>query len=436
MKEKAIKLVHLPRLREVRSISAARKVGTYEEICAWLRLIRKNPPEILEGLEKLFDEDGELEKFFEDIDERDPTGKLVHPMKQGIWENLRDFLVQRTTKLYSNELAKLDEIVDQLYKNSPVVKTLSEEAFCFIGPTKHFFYTLPSEYGRPLHLIAIPHGSIRNVWNWLVIPHEVGHDIFIDIPQFSSEIEHIVTKTLEPFTLNLGLVRVPRWDPNSGQVTWEIVTGSQLLREIWIEWVFELFPDLFATLLCGPAFVMQLQEILRFDPICSWTMYPTEGYYGAPDPHPVGHIRSLMLTGVLRGLGFAQYADALDERLVRTARIPAAVVWFYKASESEQPVMLFEVTFDELLKSGLFVTQTLLNTPFDSLEQKKLVDLWNFSQKDQRIVEAMADKILEKKNTRAGEEKDVRYLLAATRIAYERDPTRAQDIYKYWGLEP
>jgi hypothetical protein len=428
--------VHLPRLRELRSISAARKVGTYEEILAWLSLIKSNPPKCLEGLLHLFEKEGELGKFFRDIDERDASGSFVHPMKQGIWENLRDFLIQRTTNLYSDELGKMDAIVAELYQDSPVADKLSEVAFCFIGPTKHFFYTLPSEYGRPVHLIAVPHGSIRNVWNWLVIPHEIGHDIFIDVPQLANEIEHIVTRTLEPYTLNIELVKVPRWDPAAGQVTWELITGAQLLREIWVEWSFELFPDLFSTLLCGPAYVMQLQEILRFEPLCSWTMYPSEGYLGAPDPHPVGHIRSIILTNVLRGLGFNPYADALEERLERTARLPAAIVWFYRASESEQPVLLYEVATDDLLKSGLLVAHTLLSTPLASLDQKRLIDLWRFSQEDQRMIEAEAQKILNGQGRSAGEGVKARHLLAATRIAYEREPTKAQEIYKYWGFEP
>lgn len=241
----------------------------------------------------------------------------------------------------------MDAIVTELYMKSPVASKLSDLAFCFIGPSKHFFYTLPSEYGRPIHLISVPHRSIRNLWNWLVIPHEIGHDIFIDVPNLSNEIEHIVTKALEPFTLSTGLARVPRWNSSGRQVMWKIITGTQLLREIWTEWSFELFPDIFATLLCGPAYVMQLQEVLQLAPICSWTMYPTEGHLGAPGPHPVGHIRSLMLTSILRKLNFDHYADALDERLSRTTRAPSAVSWFFRSSETAQPIMLFEAAFDE-----------------------------------------------------------------------------------------
>ena len=75
--------VYLPRLREVRSISEARKVGTHEEILAQLDLIKQNPPQCLEDLVYLFEKEGELDIFFGDIDERNSTGKLLHPMKQG-----------------------------------------------------------------------------------------------------------------------------------------------------------------------------------------------------------------------------------------------------------------------------------------------------------------------------------------------------------------
>jgi len=420
---------YLPRLREIRSVSEAHRVGTYDEIKAWLDHIKEHPLDCFENRIDISELNRELAEFFEDIDARGADGKLLYPIKQRIWKDLREFLIQRWTSVHKNELRVLDVIIENLCKDANVAPMLSESIFCLFGDADRSFYTLPSEYSRPIHLIAVPHSSIQNIWNWLVLPHELGHDMFIDIRQLANELEHLVVKALEPYALSVGWVNVPRWEPAINQVRWELIDGTQLIRELWTEWVFELFPDLLATLMCGPAYLMQLQEILRFDAFSWWTMDPTQRYFGGPDPHPVGHVRSLLVSSAIRRLGYEHHADALDERLLRTARIPATISWLFRTSEVEQPVLLFEVQWIELLKSGLLISKIILDTPLESLGQKKLLDFIQFSHADQEISETEARNILstQQKNdprTRA------RHLLAAARIAFESEPQKADTIHK------
>jgi len=133
---------------------------------------------------------------------------------------------------------------------------------------------------NPFPLVQLPYHRLVNPWTLGAVLHEVSHNLQSD----------------------LGLNKaVP------------VALGRRLLEEdcppavvqVWVRWNREIFADLSAVLLGGPAVVGSLLDVVGRAP-------RTVVSYNPRGPHPTPWFRVFLSTELLRRLGFAQEADRYD----------------------------------------------------------------------------------------------------------------------------
>ncbi len=133
---------------------------------------------------------------------------------------------------------------------------------------------------NPFPLVQLPYHRLVNPWTLGAVLHEVSHNLQSD----------------------LGLNRaVP------------VALGRRLLEEdcppavvqVWVRWNREIFADLCAVLLGGPAVVGSLLDVVGRAP-------RTVVAYNPRGPHPTPWFRVFLSTELLRRLGFAQEAERYE----------------------------------------------------------------------------------------------------------------------------
>jgi hypothetical protein len=136
----------------------------------------------------------------------------------------------------------------------------------------------------PIPVVEVPYDQMANVWELLSISHEVGHEIDADL------------KLLPAVKTNLS----------------KAFEGSAIppdRRRRWLGWASEIFPDLLALQLSGPAFAYMLRNvlILPFDAVTNVVL---------GDVHPNHYLRIILCTAYIRGMGAgsgdATFQTALD----------------------------------------------------------------------------------------------------------------------------
>jgi hypothetical protein len=136
----------------------------------------------------------------------------------------------------------------------------------------------------PIPVIELPWDHLGSAWEYLSLHHEVGHDIEADL-----KLRSVLASTLQQ---KLAAANVPK-----------------ARTDAWLAWQGEVFADLCAIRLAGPAFVDALTQLLLLPPA-------TVKRYDPADPHPTPYLRILMNTAYVRTLGaspqMADHADTLD----------------------------------------------------------------------------------------------------------------------------
>ncbi|MER9762995.1 hypothetical protein [Mesorhizobium sp. M0138] len=143
----------------------------------------------------------------------------------------------------------------------------------------------------PIPVVEVPYDQTANVWEFLSICHEVGHEIDADL------------KLLAAIKTNLSKA-------------FEGTALPQPRQRRWLGWASEIFPDLLALHFSGPAFAYMLRNILILPPNQVMQIIPG-------DAHPNHYIRVMLCTQYIRTMGAAspdatfrsaleQHADALE----------------------------------------------------------------------------------------------------------------------------
>lgn len=126
----------------------------------------------------------------------------------------------------------------------------------------------------PIPVIELPWDHLSSAWEWLSLHHEVGHDIEADLglrPALREKLQQA-----------LAAAQVP---------------ASRIAT--WLKWQGEVFADLCALRLGGPAFADALVHLLLLPPGDVKTFDPA-------DPHPTPYPRILLNAAYVRTLGPAQ----------------------------------------------------------------------------------------------------------------------------------
>jgi hypothetical protein len=256
----------------------------------------------------------------------------------------------------------------------------------------------PSTFGRgiplrrlgqqlnPFPLIQLPYHRLVNPWTLGAVLHEVSHNVQSDL-----ELSRRV-----PRSIALRLLRAGH---------------GRSVAMVWARWNREMFADLSALLLGGPAIVGSLMDVVGRAP-------ETTLSYSSSGPHPTPYLRAFISIELLRRMGFpdhaAQYRKLWNSIYPNAAagNIPSAIL----------------KTFSE---ANALVVDTVCFQPYAELGNKSLAQVMRFAQKEQQMVEEAARRLA------AGNDPGIvpeRFLIGAARFALDNRLARpgviTQNFYK------
>jgi hypothetical protein len=301
-----------------------------------------------------------------------------------IWDFYFELFGQRQSQPYANWLLSCDRIALDSYqvcymgvgaaKSVPAPPPFSYMRTGFSPAT--FRRGIPlTKLGKqinPFPLIQLPYHRLVNPWTLGAVLHEVSHNLQSD----------------------LGLARaVPR------------AIALRLLRHglpqeaaaVWARWNRELYADLSALLLGGPAILGSLLDIVGRSPETSLAFNPA-------GVHPTPYLRGLLSMELLRRMGFGGEAAEFRRLWHRMYPRPRA---------GTIPSYLLD-TFSD---AGPLVVDTVCYRPFPELGGKKLSEVVPFGAKEQAITEEAAQRLA------TGDDPGIipaRFLIGAARVALDR----------------
>ncbi|MFX0091736.1 MAG: hypothetical protein ACFFBD_08225 [Candidatus Hodarchaeota archaeon] len=298
------------------------------------------------------------------------------------WMELRGALEQRILKSHTDWLYRSDDAARDCYgdflRAADQYNLAPMARFEPITYLEKSYYTVPA-IARffPVPIIAMPLAGIVNIWNWLALTHETGHDVYFNFMGVQEEAEKLVTESVK--------------DTESA------------IANIWIGWTSEIFADMFGNLLSGPAFFRSLQELLMTLPqnVSTATDYV----------HPICSIRNVINATILRNMGFVEEADNIEKR------------WndIYGKYQEECIYGTQIIDFKKLANPTEKVVKTLLEQTFKSLSDKSLKSFVCYNNTDHDQVLELKDKFMKGEVDRSAPS---RLILAAARLGYEADSDR------------
>jgi hypothetical protein len=318
-----------------------------------------------------------------------------HRWVQGIekiWDFYFELFGQRQSMPYANWLLSCDRIALDCYQAAFTglggPKSIpAPPPFCFMrtgfAPATMRRGIRLRRLGKqfnPFSLIQLPYHRLVNPWTLGAVMHEVSHNLQSD----------------------LGLSRViPR---SVAQRLLKADLGRQV-ASVWARWNREMFADMSALLLGGPAVVGSLMDVVGRAPDAVFAFNPR-------GVHPTPVLRPLISVEMLRRMGFTEEAEqyrAAWMRLypnLRAGNIPAAIL-------------------DTFPKACALAVDAMCYRPFKTLGDKSYAQVVRFGKKDVQIIEEAARRVS------AGVDPGIipaRYLIGATRVALDRRMARPGTI--------
>ena len=351
-----------------------------------------------------------------------------------MWERYRAAVVQRFAGVTPVELRAADHVVKDIFlrflKGIPnEMIAYSEDAVPLVyggrgGPGNYF--THPPGWNRPFAIINLPHAAFDNVWQWLALPHETGHDTYVTVEGLADEVMTSLEVAMRT-AVNDGTLTIPDVDIDlspSGVNHRIQYSGEDFLATVWRSWANEAQADIVGLLACGGAAAVALQQIIGFHADDSWELSSTSnGYADSPEVHPTSFVRNALNVSALRILGHRDLADEIEARFHALRPKAEFIRWFLWGAK------IAAVDVDQMVRSAEIAAKVLVGNAFSSLGNKSYRDLGDFTPEDQLIVDSMIGQLVEGDPTFA-QVKDAtpRHALAATIFAFERDRSKAATI--------
>jgi hypothetical protein len=393
------------------------QIAELDDVSRWIELALDHIPAFKKHSKSLL----KIEEYF---DETGLEGDDLH-----LWRAYRSLFAQRFSGIYDDILEVTDVIAADLFKyfiRNQQLKTaksrFSKEAipFTFLGRSEDYYFTYTHDLERPIAVISIPQGRVSSAWNWLAIPHEIGHNIFAHFIDYESELWDKIKVNLKGHKFSVNRINLPK-----------TTSARQLMGTIWRYWLDELIADVFGVLFTGPSFAMSRQEDAIQAAIqigdAHLNVWDIEGM--SMSKHPSCLIRPLLANRILKELGFERECDDLNKRwfkIIERYEPNDEILWVdYKHGER---IDLFTIQSSEILKSFDLILPVILNSKMKCFEGAKLLDIVQFDQIDYTIVRIVADDLI---NGVAEFERFIkpRHILAASRIAFEENPDEADRIH-------
>ncbi len=404
---------HLGDISELKQIGQEREgAAEIADVRRWVRIAKQT--KTLAGHNERWDD---VLEYFEEHGVEDDD---LH-----LWRSYRNLITQRKMAIY-NELLTLTDILGEdyyrLFFDSPLLKgthrryAVDALPLTFLGHSEDYYYTYTHAHEHPIALISIPRKGSTTVWNWLALPHEIGHNIFDNVIGYERELGKKIRNHLSTERFKIPGKRLPYRLPKTA-----------LMEIIWTFWLDEAMADIIGTLFGGPAYVMARQEdscdIAADLGGAHITLWDVKGMDMMK--HPVCHFRVCICTEVLRRIGFAGDAAELDLRWSEIHPRIREYVWFDPAAGYRE---LFRISRDELTRAMNMLLDVVLDRKIKVLNNNSLIDLIRYSPKEHATVLRIEDELT---RPRPNFPKDAypRMIMAASRFAFERSPSSADLIH-------
>lgn len=323
---------------------------------------------------------------------------------QRAWDFFRDKLLLRSSPRYRDVLWVADTIAWSAYR--PVIERaaqlgilahdeLREPPLTYLtaepSPATWVRRSRPND-GRdyalgqaklPIPVIEIPWDHVENPWELLSILHEVGHDIEADLglrPALRQSLHKALTDAAVP----------------------------EERRRLWLAWQGELFADLVALELGGPAYARALMHLL---------LLPKEEVqtFDDADPHPLPYLRIRMNAAYIRTLARRPDGTIPPAVLADADAIESAWKMLYGEPASAKPFLETDVPL--VLKAMMDTTFDVLQDKTDPEHKNKTVrDLMRFTAQQDAVIRKWAAHLVTAQNQPVDDIKP-RHLVSAARIA-------------------
>jgi len=199
---------------------------------------------------------------------------------------------------------------------------------------------------NPFPLVRIPYEHVGSPWGMGVVLHEIGHNLHAD----------------------MGI-----WLENRTAVQKRVLTTTRdpWVTRIWTRWHKEIFADLIALLLGGPAVGQSMMDFLSHPAARVLTFRPL-------GVHPTAYIRTFVMAEMVRRMGFDNEARKMQEiwsalygRQAAASRIPRRLL---QTAPQVIPHVVDEIAYQTRRGLG----------------QRALADVIPFSTEDERVIRAAA----------------------------------------------
>jgi hypothetical protein len=342
-----------------------------------------------------------------------------------LWRSYRSLITQRKMGIDNDTLALTDIIAEDYYRtffDSPLLKgTLRRYAadalpLTFLGRSEDYYYTYTHAHEHPIALVSIPRKGTTSVWNWLALPHEVGHNIFDNVIGYERELSRKVRDALSEQRFKIPGGRLPYRLPKTA-----------LMEIIWTTWLDEAMADIIGTLFAGPAYVMARQEDscdiaadLGGAHITLWDVKAMDMM-----KHPVCHFRVIICAEVMRRIGFTGDAGELEHRWNNLHPKIDEYVWFDPSAGFKE---LFRIPRTELTRAVNIVLDIILSRNMRVLNNNLLTDIIRYGPEEHAKVLEIEEELTKKRSKMPADIRP-RMVLEASRFAFERDPNNADLIH-------
>ena len=239
---------------------------------------------------------------------------------------------------------------------------------------------------NPFPLVQLPYHRLVNPWTLGAVMHEVSHNLQSELGLSKDVPRNVALRLLQA---DLG----------------------KFVASVWARWNREMFADMSALLLGGPAMVGSLMDVVGRAPAAVFGFNPN-------GPHPTPYLRTLISVELLRRMGFPEEAE--QYRRVWTRIYPNP-----RAGTIPEAIL---ATFPE---ACALAVDTMCYRPYPSLGNKSLAQVIRFEKKEQQMIDEAARRFA------AGVDPGIipeRFLIGATRVALDRRLARpgviAENFYK------
>lgn len=404
-----------------------------DEVNNVIELARRTP-----GLSKYEDELHQLSIFFQiatqyyQTNNPDGLSDLV-----AFWERYRAAVIQRYAAITPVELRAADKVVGDIFgtflkdvPNNHIAYAMDAAPLVYGGEGGlGAYFTHPPGWNRPFAIINLPHTAFDNVWQWLALPHETGHDTYASVNGLQAELETALEERMTVAVQN-GELEIPDVVIDLtpfGANYQHVYSGAEFIAAIWKSWANEAQADMVGLLSCGGAAMVALQQIIGFNSKDYWRLFSVNGGIGdAPEEHPTPYVRNALNIAALRLISAAhhQLADEVQNRFASLRPAADEIEWYLT-----EEYVLARCPIGEMVKSAEIAAEVLLTHNMASLGNKSYNELMNFTNADQSVVDEVTERLAAGDPTFSQvDNASPRHCLAATVFAFEKGSSHADLI--------